>query len=361
MKNDFIDLYDIEEKALQAMPENIKSFIYGGAGKELSLQRNLKIFDSILLKPRVLRDIRTIDLHIKVGNTPLNSPILIAPMAFQGLLHHDAEIATAKAASSQRVCFIPSMLSSSPMENIIKKTESPLWFQSYIYQDKEITKTLIQKAESVGYKAIVLTVDAPIYGKRKSESLHPLILKKESLPKNLIDLGILPSNISPEKIAGFLSSLLEPAISWKNIEWIKSITKLPIILKGIMSAKDAKIALKHKISTIIISNHGGRQLDTTRTSIEVLPEILRHTENRIEVLVDGGIRSGSDIFKAIALGAKAVLIGRPVLSGLLMDGEKGVASVLNILHKELEATMHLCGCKSISEITEDHVTQPHTK
>ena len=273
-------------------------------------------------------------------------------MAFQKLAHPEGEIATAKAAQSYNIPMVVSTCSTCSFEEIEGSPMSP-WLQLYIYKDRDITKNLIKLAEACDYKGVVLTVDAPIYGKRISELHCPLTFPLDFEIKNLQNAGLNLKGVSSNELGEYLSSLLDPSLTWNDIEWLRSITSLPLILKGMMNPKDIQIAITHDIKTLIISNHGGRQLDTSLSSIETL-KLLRGLETKkLEIILDGGVRKGIDILKALALGAKAVMVGRPILWGLAVGGEEGVKRVLAILKAELDLAMALCGYTSISQINEE--------
>lgn len=246
-RNEFIDLIDIEEKALAILPQNIKNFICGGAGEELTLKRNKNFFNQILLHPRVLKGIDKINTQVSLLGQKIDLPILIAPSAFQGLLHKRGELASAKAAKMYNTIFITSSLATFPMETISKCSTKNPWFQVYFYKDRKITENLVKQAYGFGYAALVVTIDAPVYGKRKSELRNPISLNKDSWPINLINAGLSLQKFESNEITKYLSSLLDSNISWKDIDWLRSITPLPIILKGIMSPKDARISLEHDI------------------------------------------------------------------------------------------------------------------
>lgn len=350
---DILDVKEFEHHAQNKLPKNIASFFSGGAGEEITLEENVSAFDSIKLLPRVLKNVDKRSLSTKVLNEDINFPLLIAPMAFQQLAHPKGEIAVAKAAHEHNIIMVLSTLSTTSFKEVRSNVKTPLWFQLYIYRDRKITENLIQLAESSGYTGIVLTVDAPLYGKRAKEICNPLALTSEFEIKNLQAAGLNLKDIPTTKLTNHLTSLLDPSISWDDMNWLRSVTSLPIILKGIMNPKDIQIAIEHNIDAIIISNHGGRQLDTSLSSIDTLKLIRDSVEEKLEIILDGGIRKGIDILKAIALGAKAVMVGRPILWGLTVDGEEGVKSVLTILKSELDLAMALCGYTSISQINED--------
>jgi isopentenyl diphosphate isomerase/L-lactate dehydrogenase-like FMN-dependent dehydrogenase len=348
-----LDIKEFEHHARNILSENINAFFSGGAGNETTLEKNVSAFNHIKLLPRVLRNVEKRSLSTTVLGQNIDFPLLIAPMAFQKLAHQNGEIAVAKAAHDHNVIMTLSTLSTCCLKEIKANAKIVPWFQLYIYKDREITKNLVQLAETYGSQGIILTVDAPIYGKRIKEIHNPLTLPSEFELKHLQDAGLNLKDIPSPKLASYLASLLDPSIGWNDINWLQSITSLPIILKGIINPKDIQIATKNSIDAVIISNHGGRQLDTTLSSIETLKLVRALGEGTMEIILDGGIRNGIDILKALALGAKAVMVGRPILWGLATGGEEGVKRVLTILKSELDLAMALCGFTAISQINDE--------
>lgn len=347
------DIKEFEELAQKKFSKEIMAFFSRGAGDEITLKDNTSDFDRIKFLPRVLKNVEERSLSTTILNQHIDFPLLIAPMAFQRLAHPEGEIATAKAAQANNIIMVSSTLSTCSFEEIKAATNSSPWLQLYIYKDREITKNLVQLAESCGCQGIVLTVDAPLYGKRIKELRHPIVLPSDFEIKNLEIAGLNLKEIPLKKLAGHLASLLDPAISWRDIDWLRSITSLPIILKGIINPKDMQIAIEHHVEAIIISNHGGRQLDTTLSSIEALRLARSSSDTKMEIILDGGIRKGTHILKALALGANAVMIGRPILWGLAVGGEDGVKAVLTILKAEFDLALALCGYTSINQIDEE--------
>ena len=352
MKN-MIKIADFTDYAQEVLPKEVFEYFSGGAGEEITLRENEKIYDQIKLNYRVLKGINEIDLNTTILGQKIDLPVIIAPMAFHKLAHPDGELGTVRATSLLSTIMIVSIFSTQTLESIKSISKIPPWFQLYIFQDRAITKELVMMAEACGYKALVLTVDTPVYGTREKEIRNNFDLAEGLILENLITAGFkLPKDFIGNKSKHF-SSLLDNNITWADIEWLRSITKMPIILKGIMDKRDFLIAKELSIAAVIISNHGGRQLDTVPTSIEILQKNIDFIDKSIEIIIDGGIRKGSDIFKALALGAKAVLVGRPILWGLAVNGEAGVYNILNILKSDLEKTMKLCGCSRVDEINKE--------
>lgn len=351
-----INIQDFEDSARINLESSIFDFFYGGAGNEITLNENSSAYNLIIkLIPRVLTGISHPDISISIFNQPASCPIIIAPMAFQKLCPPRGELETAKGSKQTNVLMISNLYTTTPLKEIFLKP----WFQLYILKNRGLTKAFIELAELLGCDALALTVDAPVYGKRERELRNPI--NNEIL---LLDLLTLCERIGSRKQlskAKELSSFLEPSISWKDIEWIRSITKKPIVLKGILSPKDALLALEYNIHGIIISNHGGRQLDTAIPTIYALSKRVASINGRIDIFIDSGIRKGIDILKALALGAKAVLIGRPIIWGFANDAASGVYDVLCLLQEELKLAMALCGAKNISEITPDLLFNYHAE
>lgn len=297
--------------------------------------------------PRVLVDVNKASSSIEVLGHPISSPIMVAPCALHTLVNKQGELATAAAAARAGTIMTLSCLSSYSLEEVAKVApDSPKWFQLYVYKNRDIVENLVKRAEKAGFSAIVLTVDVPILGYR----LNSLIQNK-TMPKagnfNFIDLH---KSTNPEVKDG--NDIYDPTLTWDIIDWLKTKTKLPIIVKGVLNPADAREALKHGVSAISVSNHGDRQMDSAISTIDALPAIAREVNGRVPIFLDGGIRSGEDVFKAIALGATAVMIARPIMWGLACDGEAGASHVLYKLKDELNRTMRITGCRSIKEIQE---------
>jgi 4-hydroxymandelate oxidase len=278
-------------------------------------------------------------------------PICVAPTAFHKLACADGEIAAARAAKAAGTLFILSSLSNTAMEAVLPEAGSPRWFQLYIYRDREITRALVERAEAAGAEAIVLTVDAPGLGTRERDMRNRFTLPDGLRVENLAPLGKgnVPE-VSGSGLAAYVRDNFKSDLSFDDLDWLCASTKLPVIVKGVCRADDAKRIAEHGAKAIVVSNHGGRQLDTAPATCEVLPHVVDLVGDRCEIYVDGGVRRGSDVLKAIALGARAVLVGRPILWGLTVEGEQGVLGVLNIFRRELDEAMLLCGCTALADI-----------
>jgi 4-hydroxymandelate oxidase len=243
------------------------------------------------------------------------------------------------------------------VEDVVAASSGPIWFQLYVYRDREITRDLVARAESAGCKALVLTVDAPLLGRRERDMRNRFRLPPGLSIENMLPAGHgkLPKGVEDSGLAAYFASLLDPSLSWKDLDWLRSITRLPILVKGIVRPDDAVRAAEYGAAGIVVSNHGGRQLDTAPATIEVLEEVAQAAGDRLTILLDGGVRRGTDIIKALALGAKAVLVGRPILWGLAANGPEGVTGILEILRQELDLNLALCGCPTLSAIQRDLV------
>jgi 4-hydroxymandelate oxidase len=355
MPNSSINIFDLEAVAKTKLTTLAYDYYSSGACDEQTLSANMAAFQNIWLRPRMLVDVSNRDMTTTVLGNKVAAPILIAPAAFQGLAHADGELATARAAEKFGTTMVLSTLSNNSIEEVREATTGNLWFQLYVYKDKGVTKSLIERAEASGYTALVLTVDSPLLGRRERDVRNKFNLPAGLVCKNLLGnyLEQLPTGSHESSLAAYISSLYDTSLTWKDLLWFKSITKLPVIVKGILRGDDAARAIEYGADGIVVSNHGGRQLDTTIPTIHALPEIVEAVGDRVEVYLDGGIRRGTDILKAIAFGARAVLIGRPFLWGLAVAGQSGVLTVLDMLKSEFDLSMALSGCRTISDITPD--------
>jgi 4-hydroxymandelate oxidase len=279
-------------------------------------------------------------------------PLVLAPTAFHRMAHRDGELATVRAAGRAGVIMILSTLSNTPMEEVLANAGAPVWFQLYVYRDREATRELVRRAEEAGCAAIVLTVDAQVWGRRERDVRNRFGLPGGLTVANLggRGMGELPPQSAGSGLAAYVTSLFDPALSWKDVDWLCSTTRLPVVLKGIVHPDDAREAVRHGAAGLVVSNHGGRQLDGAPAAAEALPEVAAAVDGRAEVLVDGGIRRGTDVVRALALGARAAAIGRPVLWGLAWNGEAGVTESLEMLRREIDLALALCGCASPSEV-----------
>ncbi|WP_198008170.1 alpha-hydroxy acid oxidase [Bacillus sp. SG-1] len=345
---------------------NKKAFDYiaRGSGEESTLRANREAFSQYELSHRILRDVSSIETSVTVLGHTIPSPVLFAPIGVQAIAHPDGELATSRAAASMNLPFVTSTVSSYSMEEIAQQMkDTPRWFQLYYSGNEMVAESMIKRAESAGYSAIVLTVDTPIMGFRESDHINNYSPIGEGsgsgnyfsdpVFKSLLEKPILEDKQAALKKQ--LELFENPAVTWDAIHRIRQYTDLPILLKGVVHPEDAKLALQYKVDGLIVSNHGGRQLDHGVATLDVLEEICQVVQGEIPVLIDSGIRRGSDIFKAIALGATAVLIGRPFMYGLALDGEEGVKRAMHQILKEFETTMRLAGTVKISEIDKTYL------
>jgi 4-hydroxymandelate oxidase len=355
---DALNLRDLEAAARAVLPAMAWDYYASGADDERALRRSVEAFEQIRLHYRVLVDVATRDLATTVLGERLALPIAIAPTAFHRLAHPDGELATVRAAGDAGTLMILSTLSNTAVERVVGAASGPVWFQLYVYRDRAATQALVQRVEAAGCRALVLTVDAPLLGRRERDVKNRFGLPPELGVENLHAAGYapVPSAGTPDSgLAAYFAELLDPALTWDVLPWLRSITKLPILEKGIVRAADAVRADQRGAAGIVVSNHGGRQLDDSPATIDVLPRIADAVADRAEILLDGGVRRGADVIKAIALGAKCVLVGRPVLWGLAAGGREGVGAALGILRRELDLAMALCGCAGVASITRDLV------
>lgn len=350
---ELINVFDFEEAARAKLPAMVFDYYAGGAQDEVTLRANRAAFERTCLRYRVLVDVSQRDLATTVLGQRVAMPILIAPTAFHGLAHPEGEVATARAAAKAGTILVLSTFSNAPLEDVVGAAPGAVWFQLYVYRDRGASQALVERAEAAGCTALVLTVDAPLLGRRERDIRQRFHLPEGLVASNLLAAGYghVPAAGSGSGLARYITSLLDASLSWRDLEWLRGITRLPLLVKGIVRSDDAVRALEHGAAGVIVSNHGGRQLDTAPATLDVLPTIAEAVGNRTEVLVDGGIRRGSDVVKALALGARAVLAGRPILWGLAVDGENGVFQVLSILREELDLAMGLCGCPTVRDIT----------
>ncbi|XP_023806427.1 hydroxyacid oxidase 2 isoform X2 [Oryzias latipes] len=325
-------------------PQNLCRFLQ----QEVDSAEQQELAWKIRLRPRILRDVSVSDTRTTVQGMEISFPVGVAPTAFHCLAWHEGEVATARAAESVNTCYITSTYSTCSVEEIAAAAPGGYrWFQLYVYRDRKLSELIVQRVESLGYKALVLTVDVPYTGKRRNDIRNQFKLPPHLKVKNFE--GMFQETGAPEEY-GIPANTLDPSISWKDVSWLQSITRLPVIIKGILTKEDAELAVEHGVQGVIVSNHGGRQLDGGPASIDALSEIVDAVQGRIEVYVDGGIRTGSDVLKALALGARCVFIGRPVVWGLAYKGEEGVREVLQILNDEFRLSMTLSGCRNVGEI-----------
>ena len=329
-----VNVFEYEALAQARMAPDAWAFYSSGAWNEETLRDNRAAFERIWLRPRVLVDVSDIDMQTTVLGIPVSMPVLVAPTAAHCLAHPDGECATAQAAGKAQTLMAASTESTRSLEDIAKAASGPLWFQLYMYTPENVEK-LVRRAEKAGYRAIVVTVDGARWGPKER-----VLYADFHLPLHIKEANFIEDNPQVDNVFGV----------WETISWLRSLTSLPILLKGILTAEDVLLAIEHGVASIVVSNHGGRQLDGVQATIDALPEIVAAVQGRCEVYLDGGIRRGTDVLKALALGARAVFVGRPVLWGLAANGAEGAYDVLELLRRELELAMALSGRPTLDSI-----------
>jgi len=352
-----LSLRELEAEARPCLAPSIYEFFAGGSGDEITLRANEAAFGRFGLVPRVLTGAGRPDLGVSLLGCASSSPILIAPTAFHRLAHPDGECATARAAAASGTIMIASMASTVAIANVAASARAAagavdpsLWFQIYIQPDLGFTEAIVRRAEAAGCKALVVTVDSPAFGRRERDLRNGFV----ELPDGMCCENMREPQ-GEEGLGRPRSIEFAPELSWEHIDWLRSVTALPIALKGVMHPDDARMAVDRGIDALLVSNHGGRQLDSVPATIDLLPVIAEAVGDRVPLLLDGGVRRGTDVVKALALGASAVAIGRPVLWGLTLDGTKGVSRVLDMLRSELEQALTLCGCRSLDDLDRSFV------
>jgi len=338
--NEALTLDDFEDLARERLPHPAYEYLASGAADEVTLRRNCEAFQRIALRPRVLRDVSHVDTTTSLLGESLAFPILLALVAYQKLIHAEGEVAAARGAAQSGATYVMSTAATCCVEDVAA-TGARVWMQIYLQGDREVTRDLVLRAENAGARALCLTVDTPVLGTRNRQQRANYVLPPELSTPHLDADG--RSRLS-------VGSATRVPITWRDVDWLRSRTKLPLLLKGILDPDDAKLALEHGAAGVVVSNHGGRNLDTVPASIDALPAIADAVAGRCALLVDGGIRRGTDVVKSLALGASAVMIGRPYAYALAIAGSEGVARAIAILREELETSMALLGRASIAEI-----------
>jgi 4-hydroxymandelate oxidase len=350
---ELLQLEEFETAARSLLPHDVWDYLQGGSGTESTLDANLTAFKQITVRPRVLVDVSARDLRTTLLGAPLDFPVIIAPMAFQRLAHADGEVATAAAARDAGTLFIASTFASRTFADIGAAAGGKWWLQVYWLRQRDVLAAMLRRAADAGCQALMLTVDAPRLGRRLRDIRNGFTLPPGVGAANVVSAVMAqaherePGSSSLQRHA---SSEFDPTITWADLAWLRAQTPLPLMLKGLATAEDAALAVEHGIDAIVVSNHGGRQLDGAIASLDALPEVVAAAAGRIPVLVDGGVRSGTDVFKALALGAHAVLVGRPVVWGLAHAGAAGVTAVLKLLRDELSEVMALAGTPRLADI-----------
>jgi 4-hydroxymandelate oxidase len=340
-----VNLLEYEAAARAVVPRGLFEFIAGGAEDEVSLRENRAAFGRWRLLPRVMRGVTEPATATTVLGQPVSLPVLVSPMGLHRLAHADGEYATAAAAKAVGTIFCLSCAASCAVEQVAARAGG-WWFQIYLMDDRGLTLDLVRRAEAAGAAAISLTVDVPVRGRREADERNRFALPSGTTMPNLL------SRVGDADPADYFAlAKWDAAITWADLDWLVSSTRLPVVVKGILAPEDARLAVEHGAKAIQVSNHGGRQLDSAVGSLDALPAVVEAVDGMAEVVLDGGVRRGTDVLKALALGARAVLIGRPVLYGLATAGEAGVARVFEMLRQELVIDMMLCGLEDLGAIT----------
>ena len=349
---------DYEARTRQTMPTALFDRLFGSFGGPtmLSNTNNLKAMDGVKLRPRVLADVSQRDLSTEVLGNKISFPVMLAPTGTHQRAHPEGELASTRAAGIAGTILSLSTAASYSIEAVAEVATAPLWFQLYFFKDRELTEILVRRAEDAGYGALMLTVDNLGARSTEREQRYAYTLEAERILKNFV--GVELPNLPNRDNFG---SSFESALHWSDLDWLRSITNMPIVIKGIQTAEDARLCAENGVEGLVVSNHGGHALDGTEGTIDMLPEVVDAVGNSLEVYVDGGIRHGSDVLKCLALGAKAAFIGRPIFWGLSVDGQDGLSHILEILRDELDVAMGLCGLSDINDASPSLVSHPGTR
>jgi L-lactate dehydrogenase (cytochrome) len=375
-----VNIGDLRKIAKRRVPRAVFGYIDGGAEDERTMRANVVDFARYTFRPRMLVDVANRDISTTVLGQKLPTPLILAPTGLCGMAAPRGEVLAARAAINKGALFTLSSMSSVSMEDVMAEAPGPKWFQLYVWRDRELTRTLIERAREAGYGALVVTVDVQVIGQRERDLRTGATVPPKITLANVVDaIPKLPwfvefarkqPKISFANVAGtagelgdrvmgigaFVANAFDPSVTWDDIDWFRSIWRGPMLIKGIMSAEDARIAVdQHGIEGIIVSNHGGRQLDSLPSAVAVLPEVVDAVGDRADVIIDGGIRRGTDIIKSIALGAKAVMAGRPYVYGLAAGGQAGCEMAIEILLKELDRNLGLLGCPNLAELDRSYL------
>lgn len=347
-----VNLAEYEDLARGSLPREVYEYYAGAANDGISRRANREAYERIALHYPVLRDVTVRDTSTTVLGEKIAFPVMVAPTAFQRLACDEGECAMARAAARAGTIMVISTLATTLIEEVTAAADNPTWFQLYIYKDRGATLELVRRAEAAGCRALVLTVDTAIWGRREADVRNNFTLPPGLSVVNLAAQAkqAFPQGVSGSALAAYTAEMLDPSVTWQDFSWLLTQTKLPVLLKGVIRADDAARAVELGAAGVIVSNHGGRQLDSAPATIEVLPRVVEAVAGRVPVLVDGGVQRGTDVVKALALGAQAVCLGRPVLWGLAAEGEEGAYRVLELLKAEFDLAMALCGARTVGDI-----------
>jgi isopentenyl diphosphate isomerase/L-lactate dehydrogenase-like FMN-dependent dehydrogenase len=350
---ELLNLDDAERLAKNVVPADAWGYIAGGAGDERTLRWNQESFSRYRLRPRVLVDVSSVSTETTVLGTPLSMPVLVAPMAFQAIANEEGEVAMARgAAAAGTLMCLSTVATSTPSEVAAAAPDAPRWLQIYVFRDREVSDDVIAQALEAGFSALVLTADLPVYGIRHTEARLGFEMPEESAP------ALVAARARGREEGHHTLAVFDAGLQWDYVSELRERWQVPVVVKGLVTAEDADLACAHGADAVVVSNHGGRQLDGAVASVDALPEVVDAVAGRAEVYLDGGVRRGTDVVTALALGARAVLVGRPAMYGLAFGGDKGVRQVLDILRDETENALALLGCRSPSEVTRAHVSMP---
>ena len=369
-----VNIDDLRRRARRRLPRALFDYIDGGAEDEYTLRANQADFRRYTFRPRVMVDVSQRDQSTTILGQRLATPLILAPTGFTGMFWPRGEVVAARAAGRKGALFTLSTMSICSLEEVAAEATGPLWFQLYVWRDRGIVRSLLERAQAAGYRALVITVDTPVLGRRERDVRSGLVIPPRITVKNVLDtiwrvdwlrrvltnprptfgnfvdtLGVDHDAVS---LATFTTEQFSPAVSWADLDWYRSVWPGPIAIKGIMSAEDARIAVEHGVEAIVVSNHGGRQLDYLPSAVEVLPEVVDAVGGRAEVILDGGIRRGSDVVKALALGARACMVGKAFNFGVAAAGQAGAEKAIDILQQEIDRTLALIGRPRLTDL--DH-------
>ena len=349
-----MDLDELAREAEAIIEPSAWDYYAGGADDERTLADNVAAWGRMRLRPHVLRDVSSVDPSTRVLGTEVSSPILVAPTAYQKLAHEAGEAGTARGAAAAGTLMVVSTLATMSLTEVAAAVDAPRWFQLYVRRDRGWTQDLVERAVEAGYRALVLTVDAPVLGHRRRDERNRFTLPDGM---EMANVGSAVPQVEGSGLAAYAGDEFDRTLTFDVIDWLQDVSGLPVVVKGIHRGDDALSAVRAGAAGVVVSNHGGRQLDTAIATADALPEVVEAVGDDAEVYVDGGIRRGTDVLKALALGARAVLVGRPVLWGLATGGPDGVTAVLDHLREELVRAMTLCGAPSVDDLTEDLVAR----
>jgi isopentenyl diphosphate isomerase/L-lactate dehydrogenase-like FMN-dependent dehydrogenase len=343
-----LNVHEYERRAAELLEPGALGYFAGGANDEWTLRENVDAFRRWLIRPRVLADVSEPSTATTVLGVEVSMPLLVAPVAFQRVVHADGEAGMARAAAAAGTVMCLSTLSTAPPEEVTA-AGGPCWYQLYVPRDEGVARELVARARETGFRALVLTADTPVLGRRERD-----LRTGFTIPPELVVPALGRGGVTPHSAFHGMSA----AVTWRDVSRFAELSDLPVVVKGVVTAEDARRACEHGAAALVVSNHGGRQLDGVAATIDALPEVADAVAGRIEVYVDGGVRRGTDVLKALALGARAVLVGRAPLWGLAVGGEAGARRVLELLRAELELALQLAGCRTPDEVTRAHVGRP---